>query len=227
MSKIIAVTNYRYDKDYLEDWKSNLSPLVDDYVTFYDEDGFFYKDEGESRKMQYRAAREKGADWVVVIDVDERIEKKGIKEIRRHIDELDKQSNRRVVFRFNFRELYTPNKYRIDGAWGSKKRCAVFRLQDDNIYSDAKLHTPREPQNEDVQIIDMNINIYHLKHIKPELRTHRKNVYNKLDPKHVHQKMGYDYLDDETGITLKRIGLGRSYNPKYRDYKIDEKMFDL
>lgn len=225
--KIVAVTNYRFDKDYLDDWKKNLKPLVDDYVIIYDEDGFFHVNEGEARKKQYEMARAIGADWIVVLDVDERIEKRAAKKIRKIIKSFEKSGSPRAALRLSFKELYEPNKYRVDGLWGGKMRNAIFSAKEDNIYSDARLHTPREPQNKDLLIVDTGLNIYHLKHINPKLRRHRTKIYNKLDPAHEFQDVGYDYLNDETGMMLDKIPFGRTYLPKYKDYQIDSKIFDV
>jgi len=224
--KIIAVTSYKFDKDYLEDWKRNLRTLVDDYLIIYDKEGDFFKDEGKYRQLQYKLAKEKGGEWVVVLDPDERFEKGAAKKIKDIIKRYGNNADR-LVLKFNFRELYEPKKYRVDGVWGKKVRFAVFRLKNDNIYSDKQLHTPKEPQNSDVKIIETDLNIYHLKHIKPELRKNRKDIYNKLDPQHKFQGIGYDYLDDETDMKLKGIAIGRGYCPKYRDYEIDERIFKI
>lgn len=225
--KIVAVTNYRFDKDYLEDWKKNLEPLVDDYVTVYDENGTLYKDESRARMRLYELAKQKGADWVVVMDPDERIEKHAAKKIKKIIRKLEQHGSPRAALKFHLRELYKPSAYRLDGIWGKKEKHAIFSVKDDNIFSDAKLHVPREPQNTDLKVINTGLNIYHLKHIKPELRKHRKEIYNKLDPDHKFQSFGYDYLDDEQGISLKRIPFGRTYLPEYRNYKIDKEIFKI
>ncbi|MFZ2835770.1 MAG: hypothetical protein WAZ21_00415 [Candidatus Saccharimonadales bacterium] len=224
--KIVAVTNYRFDKDYLEDWKENLKPLVDDYVIVHDEDGFFHVDEGEARKRQYELARKKGADWIVVLDIDERIEKRAAKKIRKIIKLLERKGSPRAVLKLNFKELYEPGRYRIDGLWGKKVRNAIFSVKEDNIFSDARLHTPREPQNEDLIVVNTDLNIYHLKHIQPELRKHRKMIYNKLDPTNEFQAIGYDYLDDENGMILEKIPMGRKYIPKCKNYEIDKRIFE-
>ena len=222
--KIIAATYYKFDKDYLEDYKKNLAPLVDDFLLVEDKNAGFMYDEGNFRKRLIDQAKNMGADWIVVLDPDERLEKSAPRKLRKMIIE---NHGKKVMFKLNFRELYESNKYRHDGEWGKKIRIPIFPILIDNIYSNQKLHTPKQPLNSDYEIIDTNLNIYHLKHIKSELRNHRKELYEKLDPNHKFQTIGYDYLDDDTGMELKKIPSLRMYKPKYRNYKIDEGIYKI
>lgn len=102
----------------------------------------------------------------------------------------------------------------------------MFPLRDDNIFSNARLHTPRQPLNQDYEIINTSLNIYHMKHIKPELIQHRCDLYTKLDPDWQFNAVGYDYLTDETGMQLTVIESNRTYLPPYRDYQMDKAIFD-
>lgn len=224
--KIAGLTFFRFDKDYLEDWKRNLNPLCDGFIAIYDKDGGFMYDEGHYRQKLYQRAFDEGYNWAVVLDPDERIETRGAKRLRKIIKKIE-QDDKKVMFKVAYRELYSPKCYRVDGIWGNKERICVFPLLDSNVYSDASLHMPKHPLNEDYEIIDSGINVYHLKHIDPRLRVQRRNLYNKLDPEHQFQEIGYDYLTDETDIQLEKIPLGRRYAPKYRHYLMDDALFDL
>jgi len=88
--KIVAITYYKFDKDYLEDYKNNLSPLVDDFLIVEDKEAGLMYDEGNFRKRLLQKAKRMGADWVVVLDPDERLEKKAIKKIRKLIKKYQK-----------------------------------------------------------------------------------------------------------------------------------------
>ncbi len=222
--KIIAVTSYRFDSDYLEDYQKNLAPLVDDYVIDYDKDGVFFLEEGKQRKRLIDLAASKGADWVIVVDPDERLEKNATKKFKKIIENW---RGEKIMLQVNFRELYTPDAYRVDGVWKNKTRIIAFPVFSDNEYSQARIHTLKQPLNSDFRKINTHINLYHLKHINPRLRKHRKEIYEKLDPDNQYQKMGYNYLDDESGIKLKSIPFYRTYQPVYREYRIDEAMFDI
>ncbi len=222
--KIVAVTSYRFDKDYLNDYKKNLVGLVDDYIIEYDEQGVFFLDEGRQRKKLIDLASSKGADWVIVMDPDERLEQDAPKRLKELVNNL---KGKKALIQVNLRELYTKKHYRVDGLWNQKKRIIAFPLLPDNIYSDNKLHPRRQPLNEDFKLVVTDINLYHLKQINPKLRKQRKDLYNKLDPQHIYQDIGYDYLDDETGLELQEIPVNRMYRPKYRKYKIDKEIFTL
>lgn len=103
---------------------------------------------------------------------------------------------------------------------------AVFPLLEDNVYSDADLHMPKQPLNAGYRTVDTGINIYHLKHINPALRAQRRDLYEHLDPNHQYQSIGYDYLTDETGLSLSKIPWHRMYWPLYHEYHIDDEVFD-
>ena len=222
--KVIATVSYKYDGDYLDDLKENIKDIADEVILKFDEKGIFLKNAGKYRAEMFRRAERAGADYILAIDPDERFEKGAARKIKKL---LKKYYGQKVLFKFHFREMYTPNSYRVDGIWGGKEREMIFSVFPDNIYSDAKLHEPRYPINDDYKWIRTGLNVYHLKCIKPELRKHRKELYKKLDPESKwNGGTGYDYLDDETGIGLKKVPFWRMYKPKYRDYKIDERIFN-
>lgn len=120
-----------------------------------------------------------------------------------------------VIFGFNYRGLYKPNWYRVDGIWGQKKRYCLFPFLRDQQFSDLYVYTPKHPINYGYQYIETGLNIYHLKMINKKDREYRKNLYKKLDPNNQIQSIGYDYLDDATNQKLQRIPLFRGYTPKY------------
>ena len=55
-------------------------------------------------------------------------------------------------------------------------------------------------------------NLYHLKMLKVEERKKRAELYNKLDPDKKMQPIGYDYLFDNEGMKLKKIGFLSKYD---------------
>ena len=226
MGKITALTYYRFDEDYLEDYRKNLKNLCDDYLIIKDIEGGLMHAEGEYRQRLYQQAYEQGTKWAVVLDPDERLEKRAGKILKKLIRQAEKENVKRI-FKFNYREMYTSNEYRCDEIWNNKERVVVFPLLEENIYSDAALHMPKHPLNSDYEIINTDLNIYHLKHINPALRQHRRDIYEKLDADHKYQTIGYDYLIDETGIELAKISWKRRFTPKYREYHINEGIFSM
>lgn len=224
MIRVIAIVSYKFDADLLADLQENLRGIADECIIRFDEHGELLLDEGRYRESMVREAEAAGADYVVSIDPDERFEKRTARKMqwlmRLHLGQ-------RVLFEFNTRELYAPKKYRVDGIWGSKSRIMIFPIFADNIYSDAKLHSPHQPLNDGYRSVHTGLNLYHLKHIRPELRKNRRDTYVRLDPKLEFNPPGYDYLDDETGMRLKKIPLWRRYSPKYRKYSMDPGIFVL
>ncbi|TIW19796.1 MAG: hypothetical protein E5V65_09705 [Mesorhizobium sp.] len=53
--------------------------------------------------------------------------------------------------------------------------------------------------------------------IEPKRRGARRDLYNHLDPDSRLQKIGYDYLADESGAVLEAIPAGRDYFPAHTD----------
>jgi hypothetical protein len=70
------------------------------------------------------AARTIGADWVLAVDPDERFARRAAGPIRWRT-----LIKRNIVYGFNFREVYTPTTYRVDGIWGEKVRWNLFPLR--------------------------------------------------------------------------------------------------
>lgn len=218
MKKLIALTSFRYDVALVPDMLKNIDGFIDGYIHHDDRQRKSkWYNEGEVRNKLIEEARGQGADWVLCIDPDERFEKSAGRKIRRLIE----NDNQKAVYGFRLRELWTPNRYRSDGIWDKKIQWRLFPLHDGQTFTNTPVHSPWHPQNEEYSLIKTDINLYHLKNIEPENRTARKELYNSLDPNRKYQKIGYDYLDDETGLETTRIPLGRGYRPKYKeDYKL-------
>ena len=221
MKKIVAMFGVKYDKDLLPDLIKNLD-FVDDFAILYDmHRKDLWRNEFEYRNELRKIAEEKKADWVVVTSPDERFEKFSGKIIRTIVETID--DNR--ILQFNLREMWTPNQYRVDGIWGKKTRLRMYPLKDGQQYLNYRIQAHPHPidskGNPFFPIIDTKLNIYHLKMIEPDNRKLRAEVFKKLDPNNEYQKIGYDYLYDETGLRLKRIPLLRGYKPKYKKYVFD------
>jgi len=213
--RLIAVYSFRHDADLVPDMLANLD-FVDDVIGNDDRartDVWYH--EGQTRQALIERARDAGADWILGVDPDERFERKAGRAIRRLI-----RTDEKVIYSFRFRELWTPTSYRSDGIWGTKSRPSLFPVKPGQTFHNLPVHSPWHPANADYQIQQTEINLYHLKMIRPENRLDRRDLYNSLDPDRAIQAIGYDYLADETGCELTEIGR-RRYRPEYRDdYKI-------
>lgn len=205
---------WKYEPDWMIDqMKENMS-WVDEFVIYdtRDKDELWHH-EGHYRLVLREMAREKKADWVLVCAADERYEKNAGEIIRPLID----YSNDNFVYSFKMRELFHPKWYRVDGIWENKARDRLYPLKDTQKMSFMPIQSPPTPVG-GLERVDVDVNIYHLKMIEPENRTLRTRVFEKLDPKHIYQPMGYEYLDDEREAVLERIPEGREYYPKYKKY---------
>ena len=211
--RVIAIFSFRYDAHLVPDLIENLRPIVDGYVAYDDRDASeAYTDERVRKAMLREAAREMGAKWLLCIDPDERLEmaaSERMKEMTRMIEP--------VIWTFRLREMHTPTAYRIDGRWKKKMLGCLFPLLDGQVFGDVPLHSRRSPLNPEYRKRNSGLNLYHLKMIDAERRKARRDFYKALDPANVFQKIGYDYLADETGLVLEEVPASRLYRPPYRE----------
>src|SRR5690606_16868796 len=92
----------------------------------------------------------------------------------------------------------------------------LYPLLPDQKFADQRLHALYTPVEGGYKRKDLDVNLYHLKMIEPENRVRRAELFNRLDPEKRFQKIGYDYLADETGMRLEAIPAGREFAPAYR-----------
>lgn len=216
MGRVVAAFSYRYDKDLVPTLLKNIS-WVDDVISIDDRSNTdLWFDEGKMRKRLTELAVEAGADWILELDPDERLEKKAgdiLRALTKH--------KYKAVFEFKLRELYEPTKYRVDGVWGNKRRRKLYPVYSGQTYKEKKVHNSGFPINKDYAVVPLDLNIYHLKMIEKENRETRADIFNEVDPNKEYQPMGYDYLKDETGMVLEEIPAGKSYLPKYEEWRME------
>ncbi len=208
---LFAVFAFRHDAHLVPDLLRNIS-FVDGVVSHDDRrnpEPWF--DEGKVRSRLIDEARERGAEWVLVIDPDERLERGAGETIRSFMRAND---GRAVLGGFRFREMWTSTQFRSDGIWGEKRKFALFPLIDGIEMSLAPVHTPRHPLNAEYERTILDLDLYHLKMLSASARTARRDLYTALDPARAFQSIGYDYLTDETDLALTRIAPDRPYLPR-------------
>lgn len=211
--KIIACFAFRYDFHLIPDLLLNLEGIISDYVYHDDrKNKTLWFDESKIRIKLINQAKEKGADWILGIDPDERFEKNA-----KHLIKNLVKNKSKIIYGFKFRELYHPLKFRVDGVWGTKTKFVLFPNLPDQDFMSLKVHQQWAPINSDYKKILTDINLYHLKMIKKQNRIARRDIYKKLDPNNEIQAIGYDYLTDEKNIVLESILKNREYLPKYRE----------
>jgi hypothetical protein len=170
-------------------------------------------EDGRNHKALVEAAWEHGADWLLGIDADERVER----DFRsRALEEIERaEAAGQDAMWVPWRELWDkPDRMRMDGIWGAKKKACLFRSDRAHRFDDRRIHAiwaPWPPRDGDYPMADLRL--YHLRMIDPEDRVARQRRYLRLDPDKRWQPIGYDYLTDETNIELRELEPGREYVP--------------
>lgn len=216
--RVLAIFAFRYDAHLVPALIENIGPMVDGWVALDDRDNPApISDDTTRRHALLEAAHAAGARWILAVDPDERFEA-GVAD---HMDTLTAELGH-FVWAFNLREMYTPTTYRVDGVWGRKRQRRLFPIFDDLFPIADKYGFPRQPFHGQwvppwYAVRSTDHNIYHLKMIAETRRKARADLYNALDPDGALQKIGYDYLSDETGAAFQTIAAGREYHPAHED----------
>ncbi|PJR87879.1 hypothetical protein CN878_19515 [Ochrobactrum sp. 695/2009] len=206
--KVICLFAYRYDENLVPDLLENVAPFTDGWIAWDDTKRTeLWYHEGQVRRALVDAARDNGADWVLCMDPDERLEIGAKEKIRSLIS-----GDPFIIWGVHFRELYSADSYRVDGLWGQKKRYNLFAIHEGQELMNNNVHSGWYPLNSGYSMKMSDINLYHLKMIDPANRKARADLYNKVDTSGI-QEIGYDYLADEDGMELITIAKDRMYAP--------------
>ena len=216
--KVIAVFAFRYDAHLVPGLLQNIEPFIDGWVSYDDRANTAPPTtEPQRRHALIEAAHAAGANWILAVDPDERFEDR----LKDRMVELTAKRGR-FAWSFNFREMYSPTEYRVDGLWGRKRQRRLFPIFDGlfpiaerHSFSTKPFHGEWAPNG--YKIRHSHVNLYHLKMIAPARREARRDLYNALDPDREFQKIGYDYLADETGARFERMAPQRAYSPPHID----------
>lgn len=161
--RVAAVFSYRFDAHLVPDLLANLQPIVDGWVAFDDRAGTgLFTDQAARRRALIGAAREAGADWILGVDPDERFETGTAAAIGSLM-----RKRGRVAWGFRFRELYAPDRYRVDGLWGEKRRYCLFSVYPEQELTETGLHDTWFPRNGGFRERHCELELYHLKMIAP------------------------------------------------------------
>ncbi len=211
--RVLAVFSFRYDAHLVPALVQNITPIVDGWLAYDDRaSNALYSNEVRRRAMLLRAARNAGADWALAVDPDERFETGLAGAMEALIADTAATAHT-----FALRELYAPDTYRVDGLWGDKRQDRLLCLKDGVIEPKGDLHLPWVSFIPKPRVAHTPFDLYHLKMIAPERRQARAALYKHLDPAARMQKIGYDYLTDETGAAFERIPQGKGYLPRHVD----------
>ncbi len=234
--RIIALVAFRDEMAHLPDFFANVTPHVDGIVALDDQsvDGSAEfvagqpsvlelltvtpgaqeeLEDGRNHRALTEAAWKHGADWLLGLDADERLEQGFRRRAEAEIRSADEAGADAMWV--HFRELWdSPDQYRADGIWKTKRKACLFRSSADHRFDDRRVHAiwaSMPPPPDDWPQADLNI--YHLRMLHPEDRIGRRERYRRIDPDDVWQPIGYDYLLDETGLEVEAIAEGREFTP--------------
>lgn len=171
-------------------------------------------DEPGNRRLLIDAARRHGADWVLALDADERIER----QFRFRAETVIREGEAAGIMAFAiwFRELWdAPDRYRADGIWGRKAQARLFQMRPDPVLDTREFHGHWAPTNSATLqgFLQADLTLYHLRMIHAADRRARQARNQALDPDRRWQAIGYDYLTDETGLQVSELPEGRGYEP--------------
>ena len=211
--RLVAVYGRRHEPQWLiDELIVNLSPLVDDIVCVDDRQRAAteaWGHEGRFRAQQREAAMAAGADWILVMDPDERLEDRAGQTLRHLADGPD------AIYRLALRELFAPAAYRIDGHWGIVRRARLYRALPGQEMSAKPIHAPPVPIHTGLPKIDVDLNLYHLKMIEPANRRHRARAYALAEHQHGVRRRQWAALSLTAGMRLQPIPPGRGFTPGY------------
>jgi glycosyltransferase involved in cell wall biosynthesis len=172
-----------------------------------------WDDLGNHRRL-VGAAVAHGAEWIVSIDADERLERGFRSRAERVIARGARLGY--TAYAVRFRELWDDAAHvRVDGVWGAKAQPRLFRARADHAFSQRPVHGAKAPlqsmwRGGRLPVADLFI--YHLGMIDPADRIARRARYEALDPTGVWQPgLGYAYLTDERGLRRRRVPRRRGF----------------
>jgi glycosyltransferase involved in cell wall biosynthesis len=233
--RLLAVIAFRDEGRFLDGWLRNVAPQVDGIIAL--DDG---SSDGASRLLQERpgvlellhnppersgwdqagnhrrlvaAALRHGAEWIIALDADERLER----DFRERAERVIRRGRPLgfTAFGVHFRELWdTPRLFRVDGIWGRKTQPRFFMARPDHRFDERPIHGAKAPLQGKVDgrfpIADLII--YHLRMVRREDREARRRRNERLDPKARYQPgIGYAYLTDEAGLRLRPVPRRRGF----------------
>jgi hypothetical protein len=232
--RLLALLAVRDGMRHLPGFLRNVAPQVDGIIAFDDgsADGSTELLEGHKSVLELlRGPRERpawdevgnhrslvgaalrhGAEWILSVDADERVER----EFRIRAERVIARGSLLgySAYAVRMRELWDDrDRYRADGVWGRKEVARLFRARPDHEFDAKSLHGSKAPMQgkRRGRYPRADLTMYHLGMLRPEDRAARRARYEREDPDRRWQSIGYEYLTDERGLRLRRIRAGRAF----------------
>jgi len=170
-------------------------------------------DEVGNHRALIGAALRHAAEWALCVDADERLEE----QFRARAERVIARGRRLgyTAYAVRLRELWDdPRQYRVDGIWGRKSVARLFRLREDHEFDPRALHGLKAPlqARRRGRFPSADLTLYHLAMIRAEDREARRRRYEAADPDRLWQRIGYEYLTDVRGLTLRSVQRGRGFS---------------
>lgn len=233
-TKLIALLAVRDGMRFLPGFLRNVAPQVDGIIALDDgssdgspdllarheavidllrkpRDQPTWEEVGNHRMLVAAAVRHH-AEWILCIDADERLEC----EFRTRAERVIARGNvfGLSAYAVRLRELWDdPGQYRVDGIWGRKAVARLFRARADHEFDSAELHGSKAPLQalRRGRFPRSDLTVYHLGMLRPEDRAARRQRYERGDPDRKWQQIGYEYLTDPRGLTLRQVSARRAF----------------
>jgi hypothetical protein len=234
--RLLAVTCVRDEARFLPGMLRNVAPQVDGIIALDDGSGDGSDrlleecpqvlellrnppgrpawDEPANHRRLVEAALRHGAEWIIAIDADERLER----DFRTRAERVIRRGRWLGLraFQVRVRELWdAPDRYRADGIWGLKWAPRLFRALADHSYDEHPQHGAKAPLQGKVLGAFFplaGLFIYHLRMLDREDRENRRRRYETIDPQARCQPgLGYAYLTDENGLRLRPVPRRRGF----------------
>jgi glycosyltransferase involved in cell wall biosynthesis len=130
-----------------------------------------YDEPGGHRRLVEAALRH-GAEWIMSVDADERLER----DFRVRAERVIRRAQRLGLegFSVRTRDVWdSPNQYRVDGIWGRKSQPRLFRASADHEYDPRALHGAKTPLQARVfgMVPLADLFFYHFRMLHPEDRS--------------------------------------------------------
>jgi hypothetical protein len=232
--RLLALVAFRDEQRFLPGFLRNVAPHVDGIVALDDgssdgsgdlvaahprtlevlrvEEGAQAElEDGRNHEALIRAAWGHEPDWLLGLDADERLERRFRARAEGEIDRAEAGGHDALWV--PFRELWDrPDRVRVDGVWGRKQKACLFRATRDHVFHRLRVHSiwasmataPESWPRADLLL-------YHLRMVDPADRAARVARYERIDPDHAIQAVGYDYLVDDAGLELAPLPRGRGW----------------
>jgi hypothetical protein len=169
-------------------------------------------EDGLNQRALIEAAHGHGADWLLGIDADERVERGFRARAEREFARADRDEV--AAFWVPWRELWdSPHHWRSDGIWGRKRKGCLFRSDPAHAFHTRRVHSVWAGAGDSSLWPQADLRLYHLRMIDADDRVRRVERYHRLDPDRRLQEIGYDYMLDDSELELRPIEPGRDYAP--------------